>query len=572
MHEKSFTRVPSPAMPSFSPIGDTLRHIHRYREILEVLIATGLADAVREFGLDGLVGKGYTLLSKTPPPEITSMTRAQRLRRALEQLGPTYIKMGQVLSTRPDLIPQEWADEFAHLQADVPALPYETIKTVLIEEFGDRLPNLFTQIDETPLAAASIAQAHAATLPDGTQVVLKVRRPGIEEVTKTDLEILDTLAGIVEHRFSNLGYSPREVINEFARELNKEIDFTHEGRATERMQNAFEDDIEVFFPNVFWEATTRRVLTIERINGTLFTNLKPSDLTAEERHRMVSAGCRAVLRQTLEIGFFHADPHPGNLFALDGGRIAFIDCGMTGQIDRRTRENLADLVHGVVTNDLEKVVRVVGELGDVEPKHLNNRMFLADVRDFMSHFANTPLEHLDLGRLLLEFFHKLRAHNLRCPADLVLLIKALTTIEGVAEKIDPTFNLMEVARPFVERLVRERFGPRAIRRRMQKTFADYAALVERLPGDLKQIVDSVNRERLTINLEHHRLDKLTETIEHASRNISWSLIVASLFVGSAILVLANRGNTTWGLSTLGLIGFFSAATMVFVRWVLGRFR
>lgn len=557
---------------SFTPIGDTLRHIHRYREILEVLIATGLADAVKEFGLDGLVGKGYTLLSKTPPPEITSMTRPQRLRRALEQLGPTYIKMGQVLSTRPDLIPQEWADEFARLQADVPPLPYEVIRTVLVEEFGDRLPQLFAQIDETPLAAASIAQAHAATMPDGTKVVLKVRRPGIEEVTKTDLEILQSLARFVEHRFSNLGYSPREVVSEFSRELHKEIDFTHEGRATERMRQAFENDVEVFFPKVYWEATTRRVLTIERINGTLLTNLRPDELTREERHRLVAAGCRAVLRQTLEIGFFHADPHPGNLFALEGGRIAFIDCGMTGQIDRRTRENLADLVHGVVTHDLDKVVRVVGDLGDVEPKQLTNRVFLADVRDFISHFANTPLDHLDLGRLLMEFFHKLRDHHLRCPADLVLLIKALTTIEGVAERIDPTFNLMEAARPFVERLVRERFGPRALRRRLQKTFVDYAALVERLPADLKQIVDSVNRERLTINLEHHRLDKLTETIEHASRNISWSLIVASLFVGSAILVLANRGNTTWGLSTLGLIGFFTASTMAVVHWFRGRFR
>ncbi len=557
-------------MPSLTPISDGIRHINRYREILEVLVATGLADLVQEFGLDKLLHRGLNLIKSQPTPEMASLTRPQRIRRAMEQLGPTFIKMGQVLSTRPDLIPDEYADEFAHLQADAPKLPFATIRGLLDEAFPDRVDQLFRQIDEKLLAAASIAQTHVAILHDGSEVVIKVRRPGIDEITVTDIEILRTLAKFVEKHVSNLGFSPSEVINEFSRELAKEIDLTHEGRSTDRLRAAFSKDPMVVFPQVHWSATCKTVLCVERINGILLSQLQDSQLTPQERRLMVSAGANAVLRQTLELGFFHADPHPGNLIALDSGRIAFIDCGMTGQLDRRTSELLADLVHGVVSSDVDKVVRVVGELGDVEPKVLANRVLLADVRDFIGHFSSTPLDRLDLGALLLEFFHKLRAHNLRCPGDLVLLIKALTTIEGVAERVDPGFDLMSVAKPYIERLVRQRYGYRAIKRRMQSMAMSYAELAERLPGDLKQIIDAINRDRLTINLEHHRLDRLTQTIEHASINIAWALVIAALFVGSSILVLANRGNAIWGLNLLGILGFVSAGVLVVMRYLGNR--
>jgi ubiquinone biosynthesis protein len=557
-------------MASFTPISDGIRHINRYREILEVLISTGLADIVQEFGLDKLLSRGISFIRSRPSPEVASLNRPQRLRRAMEQLGPTFIKMGQVLSTRPDLIPEAFADEFAHLQSDVPKLPFATIRQLLEEAFPGRVEQLFRQIDEHPLAAASIAQTHIAILHSGQEVVLKVRRPGIDDITRTDIEILRTLARFVEHHFSNLGFSPTEVINEFSRELAKEIDLTHEGRSTDRLRKAFDKDPLVVFPVVYWEATTRTILCVERIKGTLLSRLRETDLTHAERRLLVAAGARAVMRQTLELGFFHADPHPGNLIALDGGRIAFIDCGMTGQLDRHTSELLADLVHGVVSSDVDKVVRVVGELGDVEPKVLANRVLLADVRDFIGHFASTPLDQLDLGSLLMEFFHKLREHNLRCPGDMVLLIKALTTIEGVAEKIDPGFDLMSVAQPYVERLVRQRYGYRAIRRRLENMAISYTQLAERLPMDVKQVIDSINRERLTINLEHHRLDRLTETIEHASRNIAWAVVIAALFVGSSILVLANRGNAVWGLNLLGIVGFIAAGALVVIRFFANR--
>jgi len=553
------------------PLSGPIRHIARYKEMLEVLIGVGLADVVNELGLETLAARALNLIRRVPPPELTQMDRPQRLRRAMELLGPTYIKLGQVLSTRPDLIPPAWADEFAKLQVDAPKIPFEQVELALAAEFPGQVSELFSQITTTPMAAASMAQVHEAVLADGTSVVIKVRRPGIDRLTQTDLEILSALAHFLEKHFTNLGYDPVEVVEEFKRELAKEIDFTSEGQATDRLREMFNDDVEVIVPRVFWQATGKTVLTLERINGTILSSLDPSTMTPEDRRRLVTAGTRAVLRQTLEAGFFHADPHPGNLFALEGGRIAFIDCGMTGQLDRRTRENLADLVHGVVVGDVEKVVRVVGELGDVDPKTLTDRLFIADVRDFMNQFGNIPIEQLDLGKLLREFFGKLRAHNLRCPASLVLLIKALSTIEGVAARIDPEFSLMEVARPFVEKLVRERFGPRAVRRRLQQAVAEYAQLVERLPNDIKQVIQSVNRDRLTINLEHHRLDKLTETLEHASRNIAFALVVAALFVGSSILVLANRGGSVWGLSLLGIVGFVLAGVLAGLRFIGNRF-
>lgn len=559
-------------MSGFHPISDGIRHIQRYREILEVLIATGLADIVQELGLPKLLTRGKSLILKRPAPDIEHLNRPQRLRKALEQLGPTFIKLGQILSTRPDLIPESYANEFSHLQANAPTLPFSVIRQQLEDAFPGEVDRLFKQIDSTPLAAGSIAQTHLAIFHTGEEVVLKVQRPRIDQITQTDIDILRTLSRFVEHHFSNLGFSPVEVVNEFSRELSREIDFTHEGRATERLRSSFSDDPQVIFPRVYWSATTRSVLCLQRIHGILLSGLAETDLDPEDRRRLVINGTRAVMRQTLELGFFHADPHPGNLIALEGGKIAFIDCGMIGQLDRRTSELLADLVYGVVTSDVDQVVRVIGELGDVEPRALSNRVFLADVRDFIGHFASVPLEQLNIGSLLMEFFHKLRLHQLRCPGDLVLLIKALTTIEGVAEKIDPSFDLVSVARPYMERLIRQRYGYRAIRQRIQKTAAAYAQLAERFPADLKQVIDSLNRERLTINLEHHRLDRLTETIEHASRNIAWALVIAALFVGSSILVLANRGNTLWGLNFLGIMGFMTAGALVVLRFIANRMR
>lgn len=557
-------------MPTFSPITRRIRHVQRYVELLEVLARYGFADLLQELKLDLLIERGRNIISRKPHPSYERLSRPERIRKALEELGPTYIKMGQVLSTRPDLVPAEWAEEFKKLQDDVPGVDYDIVRAQIEAEFPGRVDELFTSIEKKPLAAASMAQAHRATLYDGTKVVIKVLRPGIRDVTETDMDVLRTLAEFTESHFSNLGYSPTEVVKEFAKELAKETDLTHEGRATDRLRGYFEEDEGVVFPRVYWEATTRNILAIDEIHGILLSRLKDGQLTPEVRRRVVENGARAVLRQCLEIGYFHADPHPGNLFALPDGAIAFIDCGMTGQIDARTTQQLADLVSGVVGGDLEKVIGVVAALADVSGEILDDRGFRSDVQSIISRFNNVPIDKLNLGGLLQDFFSKLRDHHIRCPADLMFLIKALTTIEAVARQLDPAFELVPFARPYVEKLVQRRYSVSAMRRRLQRGVAGYTELLEDLPGEIRPLLANLRRNRVTFNLEHKGLSRLTHAVEHASRNISFALIIAAMLVGSSILVHASKGAGLGGLSAIGIAGFIAAAILVALMVISNR--
>jgi len=490
----------------------------------------------------------------------------------MEELGPTFIKLGQILSTRPDLVPAEWVIEFKKLQANCTPIAFEQIHKRLETEFPGTLSKTFRSIEPQPFATASIAQVHRAVLASGVKLLLKVVRPGIEQVIESDIAILETLAQLTEQYFGNLGYSPSQVVREFGREIHREIDLLHEGRSTDRFRTMFADDPTIVFPVIYWKATTKFVLAVEEIKGTLLSSLKPTQMSKEERRALVQAGARAVFRQCLEIGFFHADPHPGNLFALPHGRIAFIDCGMVGQIDQESMLQLAELVLGVVNGETHRVIEVVAFFSGAEPEKIEDRSFRADVRDFVEHFEHTPLGALQMGALLQMFFDKLREHQLRCPADLVLLIKALTTIEAVAKELDPEFDMVAFAQPYVRRLVERRYDSSAIKERLKKSMLAYAELAEVLPNELGQLLKQLRLNKIAVNLEHHGLPRLTDTIEHASRNISFSLVVAAMLVGSSILVLADRGQLESSIGSLGLIGFSVACFLIVMRWFSNRGR
>ena len=553
------------------PLEQKIRNIKRVADIVAVLVKHGFGDVVQELGFEKLIERSNRVFGlRRIVPEFEHLPRKVRLRKAMEELGPTFIKLGQVLSTRPDLIPQEWANEFKLLQNDAPRLTEEEVNTRLKEEFGERIDDLFLMIDHTPLAAASMAQAHRAKMKTGEDVVIKILRPGIAEITRADMESMRVIAEYAETKFSNLGYSPVEVVNQFAKELEKEVDLTLEGRSTDRLRRIFEGDPGVVFPKVFWAATTRNVLTVEEMKGQLLSRLDPATLGVEERRTLVENGARAVLRQCLEVGFFHADPHPGNLFAMPGGAIGFIDCGMTGQLDDRTTQDLAELVAGVARGDLDMVLAVMASLADIDQDKLDDRPFRADVREFVARFQSTPMEELNFGLLLREFFEKLQDHHIRCPGDLVLLIKALTTIEAVASSLDPSFELAGFARPFVEKLVMRKYSVSAATKRMQMGLVKYAELIEDLPREVRGIISQVRKNRFAINLEHRGLSRLTHTIEHASRNISFSLIVASMFVGSSILILASRGDVTWVLRSFGIAGFVASFLLLIIMVVTTR--
>lgn len=537
----------------------TFRNTRRLAEIVKVLSAFGFRQLVLDTGLHRLLGLAKEAINASPGDQAENLPRPVRVRMVLEKLGPTFIKLGQVLSTRPDLIPPEWASEFKKLQDRCQEVAFSEIYKILIFEFPGRLDQLFSSIEETPLAAASIAQVHRATMKDGTAVVIKVLRPGSRQLVEEDMDLVESLAQLLEQYFSDLGYSPSAVVKEFSRELLKEINLVIEGQSTERLRRYFEDDLNISFPKVYWSATTRNVLTMQEVQGRLLSTIRPEDLNQSERRTIVANGTDAVFKQCLRFGFFHADPHPGNIFLLPGGKLCFIDCGMTGQLDKKTTDQLINLVAGVVKGDIDRLCRVVIELTEVNPAVTDSRDFRLELQHLTGHFQNTDLKHLNITGLLSDFFSMLQRYHIQCPGDLMLLTKALTTIEGVAEHFDPTFDVLAHVEPQIQEIVQDRYSMRAIKDRMYKTLTSSLELLEDLPQDLQRFLDHARHSRFTLNLELKRIEHLSERIDTSSRIMGIAMIIAALIVGSSILILADRMARQPGfIGTLGIIGLILA--------------
>ena len=552
-----------------------IRNTRRAAEVIAVLAKHGFRQLLADTGIERIIGRGQELILRHRPEASMSSPIEVRFREALEELGGTFIKLGQVLSTRPDLVPQEFSDELRRLRADCPRVPWPAIQACLQQEFGSRLQTLFSQIDEEPLAAASIAQVHAARLADGTAIVLKILRPGIEELIAADMDILSEIASLLETRFQEQGYSPVETVREFQRELQREVDMQHEGRSTDQLRRLFSDQTDIHFPEVHWAASTRRVLALEHVHGTLLSRLDPASLTPERRRHIVAAGARAVFRQCLEFGLFHADPHPGNIIVRPDDSLCFIDCGMTGRIDRQTMQDLAMLVLSAINSDLEGVLDAVVAFCQPDPAIRLDRSFRRDAADFMARFERGTIAALDMAALLNEFFSLLKRYRLRCPADLVFLIKALSTIQGVAREIDPGFDLIAHGRPQLEKLIRDRCSLSAAAGRLRSAAWRYVSLAEDLPDEVRDVLDQLRRREFSVNLRHHGIDRLNDnTIEHASGTIAVGLVVTGLLIASSVLILAESRSATDGpLRTAGIVGLIVAVTIAVllpIRWIRRR--
>jgi ubiquinone biosynthesis protein len=560
----------NPSLPGPS----SFKAARRGGELVTLLIRFGFSELVTRTGLRTYLPRGADA-----DPAHDQQPVPVRVRLLLEHLGPTFIKAGQVLATRPDLVPPDFVAEFKKLQSNVPPAPWDGddpdqhVRARLRVELGDRIETHFQNLDPEPLAAASVAQVHAAELIDGTPVVLKILRPGIRGVMAADLQLMRWIAQIAAGYFQNLGFDAEQVVDEFADQLDRETDLTVEKDSTRRMAADFAEDDGVDFPGVYPELTTRGVLTLERVqHRTLLAHLDPATLTDDTRTALVANAANAVFRQCLSLGFFHADPHPGNIFVDEQtGALTFIDCGMVGSIDPRSAEQLAQITHGTIEGELDRVVRTAIKIADADPGILDDRSFRADVWQFIDHFKGGSLASLRMGRMLDEFFEVMRKHQLRCPADIVYLIKALTTIEGVAKDLAPQFDLVGHVRPYVDKLVKRRFGLSALRRRLRNNAVAYADLLDGLPYEIGDLLRMIRQNRMTLHLEHDNLHGLTRELEQASRNISWALVIASIILGAAVLVLADQmdGDSSH-MSTAAFLGFllavgFGLARIVFFR-------
>jgi ubiquinone biosynthesis protein len=546
-----------------------MRDISRLHEITTVFIRYGWGDVARRLGVIGALERAGRVLHWSEAEEIMHLEPAVRGRRALEELGPTFVKLGQVLATRVDMFPANWIGEFEKLQSEVPPVPFETLLPQLINALGASPLEIFNEVQTTPVAAASIAQVHLAQLKDGTEVVLKIRRPGIEQKIEADLRILAHIAQLLESELPEARrYQPVQVVAEFSRSLRRELDLAREARNMDRFAHNFSTDQTVLIPKVYWEWTSEVMNVQQRIIGIPGNSLAAVDAAGLDRKMLAAHGADAVLKMILIDGYFHADPHPGNVFYLPGNRLAMLDFGMVGRLTQERRNQIVDLLASLARRNEQGMLEVLLEwTGDAS---VDDSKLAADVGDLVVNYENIQLKDVRLGTLLQEITMIMREHSLVLPSDLTLLFKALITLEGLGHQLDPGFHLISRLEPFVERVIRERYTPGAIWQRGWQDFNQVYGLMTGLPRDIVRLIREVRRGKFRIDLDLKRLDHFGQQIDHSANRLTMAIMTASLVIGSSIVMTVEGGPTQFGLPLFGLLGFllafFNSIWIVFSIW------
>ncbi|MEI2796573.1 AarF/UbiB family protein [Pseudoxanthomonas sp. F11] len=554
----------------------TVRDLGRLQDIASVLIRWGFGDVVKRIGMAGVLEKAGRLLHWQAVEEgRLRMDVPARLRCTLQDLGPTFVKLGQVLATRVDLLPPAWIDELGKLQNAVPALPWDAVLPQLREDLGTEPEAVFARVEFEPLAAASLAQAHRAWLADGSAVVLKIRRPGIRDTVEADLRLLKHLAVIVEKNLPELRrYHPQRIVQQFSASLRRELDFAAECRNAERIAHNFAGRDDIVIPRVYWQWTCERLNVQECLEGVPGRDLAAVDAMGLDRVQLARTGAGLVLKMVLEDGFFHADPHPGNIFYMPDGAIGVIDFGMVGRVTEPRRFQIVRLLHGLVVHDSAAVAEVLAdwteENNDIDEVRLQES---ADV--FVDQYRGVPLKDLRMGAMLGDVTAMLREHGLSLPADLALMIKAFLTLEGMGRQLDPDFDMASEARPYLERAMLERFAPDVLVRRGRRTLSGLVDLLRDMPRDVHRLLQSARRGKLQMHIEVDTLRAFGEQVDRAANRLTMGIITASLVIGSSIVMNSVGGGVSnrW-LMALGVLGFVGAALcgvwILFSIWRSGR--
>jgi ubiquinone biosynthesis protein len=551
-----------------------VRDLPRLHEISSVLIRYGAGDLVRRLGVGGILERAGRVLHWKQAVEIEHLEPPQRFRQGLEELGPTFIKLGQVLATRVDLFSPTWIAELEKLQTNVPALPFADMLPQMQLALQGRDPHLvFDHLNTTPRAAASIAQVYDACLKDGTAIIIKVRRPGIEVKIEADLRIMSHIARLVELEFPEARrYLPRQVVQQFAKSLRRELDLAAEARNIQRFGEKFADDETVFIPKVYWDYTGQTMNVQERIDGIPGNQLAQADAAGLDRKLLADNGANAVLRMILIHGYFHADPHPGNVFYLPGNRVALVDFGMTGMLTHERRNQIADLLIAMLQKDEMALLEVLLEwTGD---SVVNESKLASDVIEFVFNYSSVHLKDISFGNLLNELTSMIREHHLILPSDLTLLFKTLITLEGLGRQLDPNFDMSTHTEPFVREVLRLRYSPDAVLKRGAHGVKDMVSVLTGLPRDLAKFFKELRRGRVRIDVDVKRLERFGQQLDRSTNRLTLGIMTASLVIGSSIVMTIQGGPKVFGMPILGFLGFllavFNSVWIVFSIWRSGK--
>lgn len=537
-----------------------VRDLPRLHEITMVFMRHGLGDLVRRIGVVSFLERAGAVLRWGEASRSTRLETQHRLRLAFEELGPTFIKLGQMLSTREDLLPPEWTEELTRLHTSVAPVPFEEILPVIERALGRPPSEVFVDLEREPSGSASIAQVHRARLLDGREVVLKVRRPGIETKIEADMRLLAQLARVIESQVPDARrYQPARVVEELRRSLMRELDLALEARNLERFARNFRDEPNILIPQVFMAWTSSLMNVQEHIDGICGEDHAGIERAGLDAKLLAQRGAEAVLKMILVDGFFQADPHPGNVIYLPGNRLAMIDLGMTGRLTTARRKQVIDVVSGIAHRDHEPILEVLLDWAGEDA--VDEERLAADVDELVTDFADLPMKDIRVASLIARLTAIVREHGIMLPTDLTLMFKCLITLEGSARKYDPDFRLVDRLKPFVDRALAARYSPAEMGRRGGANVGHFLSLLGAMPRELARLLKDARRGRIRIDLDLKRLDSVGRRLDNTVDRLTIGLMTASVVIGSSIVMTVTSGPQLFGVpifSVLGSLGFLMA--------------
>lgn len=537
-----------------------IKNIKRLNHILGTLVKYGFGYVIDKTRIEKVIK--LRIFFKKARKDILHLSPGERIRKILEELGPTFIKFGQILSTRPDLIPVSFCKELEKLQDKAPSLPFNTIKKIIQDEMNEPVEKIFKSISSKALASASLAQIHEATLHSGSKVVIKVLKPQIEETIQSDLEILFYLARISELYLTKYLFAdPVQIIREFRKSISREINFLEESKSIKKFTKYFSKDKNVTIPRLFDEYTTKKILVMEKLEGIKITDVDSLRKKKIDPKRIARISARSIFHQIFNYRSFHADPHPGNIIVLNQNKIAFIDFGLTGRLDESTKYILMKLLQALINKDMETLMIYLDKLIMLKDE-VSKQEFQIELDEMISDYYDYSLADIDLQEIFEDVFKIMSKYKIKIPSNLFLLIKTLVTMEGIEKKLDPDFEIIKEITPFVKDFLMQEFSLATISKKIKRFAISFYDLVNILPARLDDISDKISQGRLKVKFEFTELNNLLDNLHRIVNRLVYSIITASVLLGSFFIIQTNIKPRLFGYPVLSLAGILFSFVMI----------
>lgn len=531
-----------------------MSRISRYRKVIQTFAKYGFADLVAERSFRNFLKRSKKSRHGNGK---NGGTRPERIRLLLQELGPTYVKLGQLLSNRRDILPEEWIKELEYLQDEVEPVPFAEVKKVIEEELGSERMKLFRSIDPKCLASASIAQVHRAELYDGTRVVLKIQRPGIKATIKDDFSIVRDVVGLLLKNFKELeNYQPYRLIDSFESAMTEELNFKREAINVNRFRENFKKDDRIYVPKVYQEMCTYKLICMEEVSGTKISDLvELENKHADKVDELAQLGTDLFFKQIFEHGFFHADPHPGNIFILDNGQVCFLDFGIMGSLMPDEQDDLAELMVQMSRKNISRIAHILQRMA-ISSSIPNERAFERDLYEMLEVFDTVSLDDFPLSDRIQRFRNILTDNTIELSRNYYLLMRTMAVLEGVIQHLEPSYNVFGNLRHYAKELLLKRFRPGRMASKAFDLLEDGSVFLKELPGDAKSIIKKMREGKFQMEFHHRNLEDLYKTFDIVSNRVSVAILVAALIIGSSLIVLANIPPYVFdNVPMIGFIGF-----------------